>query len=346
MQKEKKIGTYQRRTKSGKTVTVKAHSAKYDAAEAAKEAMKNRKGSGSELAARTLQAKSSEISADDFKAWYHWDAVDDPKNAAALRAEKGLKSQLGAAGYKKFFNSATESYSARGHSKAFKSLGTSSAKPVGTKNTAKSSTPAKEKVSHSKTDDPHEGYAPNVKKKLDALLPKVVSMQKEWWKKYHGDSNSKGGGVFLKNLNKYEDKYNALLNSSDSTKEVATPKKAAPKRHEDAEQRMGRAAAMSGENKHSRGGGAAAVSYNGKFYAVTTGGKVETSSGARVKAGSPLEKKVLEEHNRKSAGKSSSNLVDLKKSEKKKKVVMVEKPAEKESAADKAQKLFKAWGKI
>ena len=101
---------------------------------------------------------------------------------------------------------------------------------MGTKNTAKSSTPAKEKVSHSKTDDPHEGYAPNVKKKLDALLPKVESMQKEWQKKYHGDANSKEGGVFLKKLNKYEDKYNALSNSSNSTKEVTTPKKATAKK--------------------------------------------------------------------------------------------------------------------
>ena len=48
MQKEKKIKTYQRRTKSGKMVTVKAHTAKYDAAEKAKE-MAKKKGAGDEL---------------------------------------------------------------------------------------------------------------------------------------------------------------------------------------------------------------------------------------------------------------------------------------------------------
>ena len=48
MKKEKTIRTYQRRTKSGKVVTVKQHTAKYDAAEKAKEAAK-KKGAGSEL---------------------------------------------------------------------------------------------------------------------------------------------------------------------------------------------------------------------------------------------------------------------------------------------------------
>lgn len=48
MKKEKKIKTYQRKTKSGKVVTVKAHTAKYDAAEKAREAAK-KKGAGDEL---------------------------------------------------------------------------------------------------------------------------------------------------------------------------------------------------------------------------------------------------------------------------------------------------------
>lgn len=51
MKKEKKIRTYQRRTKSGKMVTVKAHTAKYDAAEKAKELAK-KKGAGDELEER------------------------------------------------------------------------------------------------------------------------------------------------------------------------------------------------------------------------------------------------------------------------------------------------------
>lgn len=58
MKKEKQVKTYQRRTKSGKVVTVKAHTAKYDAAEKAKEAAK-KKGSGSELAAKKGSVKEA-----------------------------------------------------------------------------------------------------------------------------------------------------------------------------------------------------------------------------------------------------------------------------------------------
>lgn len=48
MKKEKQVKSYQRRTKSGKVVTVRAHTAKYDAAEKAKEAAK-KKGAGDEI---------------------------------------------------------------------------------------------------------------------------------------------------------------------------------------------------------------------------------------------------------------------------------------------------------
>lgn len=58
MKKEKQVKTYQRRTKSGKVVTVKAHTAKYDAAEKAKEAAK-KKGAGSELAAKKGSVKEA-----------------------------------------------------------------------------------------------------------------------------------------------------------------------------------------------------------------------------------------------------------------------------------------------
>ena len=51
MKKEKTIKTYQRRTKSGKMVTVKQHTAKYDAADRAKE-MASKEGAGDELAAK------------------------------------------------------------------------------------------------------------------------------------------------------------------------------------------------------------------------------------------------------------------------------------------------------
>lgn len=51
MKKEKQVRSYKRRTKSGKVVTVKAHTAKYDAAEKAKEVAKE-KGAGKELEAK------------------------------------------------------------------------------------------------------------------------------------------------------------------------------------------------------------------------------------------------------------------------------------------------------
>lgn len=58
MKKEKQVKTYQRRTKSGKVVTVKAHTAKYDAVEKAKEAAK-KKGAGSELEAKKGSVKEA-----------------------------------------------------------------------------------------------------------------------------------------------------------------------------------------------------------------------------------------------------------------------------------------------
>lgn len=60
MKKEKTIRTYQRRTKSGKLVTVKQHTAKYDAAEKAKEAAK-KKGAGNELEAKMKRLRLKEL---------------------------------------------------------------------------------------------------------------------------------------------------------------------------------------------------------------------------------------------------------------------------------------------
>lgn len=51
MKKEKQVRTYKRRTKSGKMVTVKAHTAKYEAADKAKELAK-KKGAGKEFEER------------------------------------------------------------------------------------------------------------------------------------------------------------------------------------------------------------------------------------------------------------------------------------------------------
>lgn len=63
MKKEKKVRTYQRRTKSGKTITVRAHTASYEAAEKAKEAAK-KKGAGDEISER--KKKNWELPMDEF----------------------------------------------------------------------------------------------------------------------------------------------------------------------------------------------------------------------------------------------------------------------------------------
>lgn len=187
MKKEKTIRTYQRRTKTGKIVTVRQHTAKYDAAEALKKAAKY--GAGDELEAlkeklkekpkkntltkeelealdkeyeaylkgkkhpmsfdewraekgrsikssskvlktpkaskaeKTLKSDSSYgFTADEYKAWYHWDQDADPKNKSALKVEKALKKQMGTKAYNKYFDEMSDNYSSRGHNKAFKGL--------------------------------------------------------------------------------------------------------------------------------------------------------------------------------------------------------------------------------
>lgn len=60
MKKEKQVRSYKRRTKSGKTVTVKAHTAKYEAADKAKEVSK-REGAGKELEERKKKPVQLEI---------------------------------------------------------------------------------------------------------------------------------------------------------------------------------------------------------------------------------------------------------------------------------------------
>lgn len=194
MQKEKQVKTYQRRTKSGKMTTVKAHTAKYNAAEdIAKEIIKKKKGAGKELeelkkkpvqlelplwedekekeekkevkepetkepkAAKSKKTtsksktESSEpaFTKEDFKAWYHWDTENDPKNAAAKKVEKALKKQMGAKEYKKYFDSMTDGWSARGHLKAYNALSSGSAPESKSKEPA---TTKKGKMSYAEID--------------------------------------------------------------------------------------------------------------------------------------------------------------------------------------------------
>lgn len=70
MKKEKTIRTYQRRTKTGKVVTVKQHTAKYDATEALKE-MAKRKGAGNELEKR--KEASKDLINDPNSPWFEFE---------------------------------------------------------------------------------------------------------------------------------------------------------------------------------------------------------------------------------------------------------------------------------
>ena len=156
MQKEKSVKSYTRRTKSGKTVVVHAYKAKYDAAEEMRKALAKKEGAGKELANRKKQVEQPipdnklGFSAEEFKAWYHWDMVDDPKNKAALKVEKALKKSMGVKAYNKFLDDMTDGYSARGHNKAFKglesSLGTSKSKPTSKTASKTTASPVDEEV--------------------------------------------------------------------------------------------------------------------------------------------------------------------------------------------------------
>lgn len=124
MKKEKTVRTYQRRTKSGKMVTVREHKASYDAAEEARKAAAKKAGAGSELSKKKAAVEESPLgfSADDYKEWYHWDMENDANNEAALRVEKALTKKMGKKAYNKYLEDMSNSYSARGHKKSYQSL--------------------------------------------------------------------------------------------------------------------------------------------------------------------------------------------------------------------------------
>lgn len=131
MKKEKQIKSYTRRTKSGKTVTVRAHSAKYDAADDLVKSLLKKKGSGKEfeLAVDTKgvdklvneMADSGRlivpVSKEEFRAWYH-----EPDSVAGKAAGKKLRSVLGSKEYKKLDETASSGYSTKGHSKLYGTL--------------------------------------------------------------------------------------------------------------------------------------------------------------------------------------------------------------------------------
>ena len=141
MKKEKTVKTYQRRTKSGKVVTVRQHTAKYDAADKAAEASK-KKGSGDELESlkksKTMDTPV-EISKDDFKEWYNFNEWDTPKKEwpeSVKKVDSHLRKTMGKKGYDDYCAKIDESWSARGHLKAYKDFSSESKskpKPLFTK---------------------------------------------------------------------------------------------------------------------------------------------------------------------------------------------------------------------
>lgn len=78
MKKEKTIKTYQRRTKSGKLTTVKQHTARYDAAEAAKEALKKAKGAGREFEKGKRKPIEEELTDEEKKLAMAQEVLDTP----------------------------------------------------------------------------------------------------------------------------------------------------------------------------------------------------------------------------------------------------------------------------
>ena len=131
---------------------------------------------------KTPTAKTSTpahgVSADEYKAWYHWDQKADPKNKVALSAEKKMKAHMGAKAYKEHFNKESEHYTSRGHKEAYNAFSAPTSNPVKAKvSTQKSYKEMKEGVSPQK-----QKFTPNrrptkeeearAEKKVNALVAK------------------------------------------------------------------------------------------------------------------------------------------------------------------------------
>lgn len=103
MKKEKQVKTYQRKTKSGKITTVKAHTAKYDAAEdMAKKAILARKGAGEEFKSKKDNIFNEDMLDDllqsDEVSEYHkvWDELE-----MGLNVEREIGTPVSTGKYKK-----------------------------------------------------------------------------------------------------------------------------------------------------------------------------------------------------------------------------------------------------
>ena len=89
MKKEKSVRTYQRKSKSGKIVTVHSYKAKYDAAEEAHKEMAKRAGAGDELKKRKSAAPADlGFTADEFKIWANDLDVEEAKRIDKILVKK------------------------------------------------------------------------------------------------------------------------------------------------------------------------------------------------------------------------------------------------------------------
>ena len=163
MKKEKTVRTYQRRTKSGKIVTVRQHTSKYDAAERAKDSSK-RKGAGEELEkVKTKKALQKadlfdgyDFSEEDFNEWY-----EGTGSASDKKVAKALRKTLGRKAYDELNDAAADSYKKGGASSFFKKNVKSSSPKNANEKAAEAKT-SKSKTKHWSENVGHgnEGWTP------------------------------------------------------------------------------------------------------------------------------------------------------------------------------------------
>jgi hypothetical protein len=153
MQKQKKVRAYTRKLKSGKTIVVKAHTAKYDASDKIKP-IKESVGAGEELRrVRTSVSIDPEkwgFTKDEFSEWYEGTGSKEDKKVTRL-----LKKKLGTKEYNRLSNLAADNYKKGGSTSFFR----------------------KNLFGHSKSDEkPKSSKSPKVKK---SITPKINSEKED-----------------------------------------------------------------------------------------------------------------------------------------------------------------------
>lgn len=94
MKKEKQVKAYTRKTKSGKTVVVKAHTAKYDAAEEKKREPRKRKGAGQEFDIYRGAAGTNPFHYRDWYNFNEWDTPEEQWPVSVREADAQIKRNL------------------------------------------------------------------------------------------------------------------------------------------------------------------------------------------------------------------------------------------------------------